>query len=257
MEEVQGRGRGKKQGRGVVIAVDGPSGVGKSTVSRMLAHRLGCRYIDTGAMYRAVALLARKRGVPLEDPAELARLGREMEIDFEETPEGLRVRLHGEDVTRELRLPGVGDEASRLSRFPEVRKVLVDKQRELARSGGVVMEGRDIGTVVLPHADLKVFLDADIEERARRRSLQWKGSGIAASPEQIREEIAARDRRDRSRKVAPLSASEDAVWIDNTRLRPGDVLERILDLLAERGWTLDGREGTGGSKGGVPRRRQG
>jgi len=221
--------------KGLVIAIDGPSGVGKSTISQSLAERLDCRYIDTGAMYRAVALLARARAVPLDDALGLADLGRDMKIEFIVTEEGSGVTLDGEDVTLSLRLPGVSEEASRLSRFPEVREVLVEKQRELGRQGKVVMEGRDIGTVVLPEADLKVFLDAEPEERARRRYLQWQEKGIEVEQEQLTREILSRDQRDKTRKVAPLVPAGDAALIDTTRLAPGQVLDRILALLFERG----------------------
>lgn len=221
--------------RGLVIAIDGPSGVGKSTVSQALAERLGCTYVDTGAMYRAVAILARERAVSLEDASALARLGREMEMEFVLTRDGPGVRLNGEDVTSSLRLPGVSEEASRLSRFSEVREVLVEKQRRLGRQGNVVMEGRDIGTVVLPEADLKVFLEAEAGERARRRYLQWREKGIEVAPDRLTREIAARDQRDRTRAVAPLVPAEDAAVLDTTHLSAGQVLERILALLSEKG----------------------
>ncbi len=225
----------KEEKRGLVIAIDGPSGVGKSTISRSLAEKIGCRYIDTGAMYRAVALLARERDVSLEDPLGLAGLGRDMQIEFGVTKDGLAVRLNGRDVTSSLRLPGVSEEASRLSRFPEVREVLVDKQRELGKQGGVVMEGRDIGTVVFPKADLKVFLEAEPEERANRRYLQWKEEGIEVPRNHLSQEILSRDQRDKTRKVAPLVPAGDAALIDTTHLSPAQVLDRILVLLAEKG----------------------
>ena len=225
----------RAKGRGLVIAVDGPSGVGKSTISQALAERLDCRYVDTGAMYRAVAVLARSGSVSPDDPQGLAGLGRGMEIEFVATERGPGVTLDGQDVTESLRLPEVSEEASRLSRYPEVREVLVEKQRELGRQGRVVMEGRDIGTVVLPDADLKVFLEADPEERAKRRYLQWKEKGIEVEREQLTREIAARDQRDRTRRVAPLVPAADAVTIDTTPLDPGQVLARILSLLSERG----------------------
>ncbi len=218
-----------------MIAIDGPSGVGKSTISQALAQRTGCRYIDTGAMYRALALLARKREVSVDDAAGLAGLAREMRIGFTVTDGAPTVMLNGEDVTPALRLPGVSEEASRLSRFPEVRRVLVEKQRELGGRGNVVMEGRDIGTVVLPEADVKVFLDAEPEERAKRRYLQWKEKGIEVAQEQLAREILTRDRRDRTRKVAPLAPAPDAVLIDTTNLDPGQVLDRIVALLPGKG----------------------
>jgi cytidylate kinase len=217
----------------LVIAIDGPSGVGKSTIARRLASRLDFRYIDSGAMYRAVALMARERGVSLEDPKGLADLGREMEIEYEGGRHGMRILLSGEDVTDRLRLPGVSEEASCLSQFPEVRNALVEKQRELGQQGNVVMEGRDIGTVVFPGAALKIFLDADMEERARRRHLQWKEKGVEVSRETLAEEIHARDQRDRTRSVAPLMAASDATRVDTTELEPDQVLEQILCLLSE------------------------
>lgn len=227
----------REKPRGLVIAIDGPSGVGKSTISRLLSERIGGRYIDTGAMYRAVALLARRQGVSLEDAEGLARLGREMEIEFVVTAQGPAVRLNGEDVTLSLRLPGVSEEASRLSAFSEVRNVLVEKQRALGRQGRVVMEGRDIGTVVFPEADLKIFLEAEAGERARRRYLQWKKEGIEVPEEQLTREILSRDKRDQTRKVAPLVPAPDATRIDTTRLSPEDVLQRILALLPVEGGT--------------------
>ena len=219
----------------MIVTIDGPAGAGKSTVARALARRLGFRFLDTGAMYRAVALLARAQAVAPDDPHRLAGLGRDMEIGFVVTEEGAGVTLDGGDVTLSLRLPGVSEEASRLSRFPEVREVLVEKQRELGRQGKVVMEGRDIGTVVLPEADLKVFLDADPEERARRRYLQWQEKGIEVDQEELTREIASRDERDRTRKVAPLVPAADAAVIDTTRLDLGQVLARISALLSEKG----------------------
>ncbi|MEW6443292.1 MAG: (d)CMP kinase [bacterium] len=220
--------------RGLVIAIDGPSGVGKSTIARLLADRLGYRYIDTGAMYRALAWLARRNGVSLNDPRPLASLGMGMDIQYTGGAGGARIRVSGRDVTEEIRKPGVGDDASRVSQFPEVREALVRKQRELGAGGSVVMEGRDIGSVVFPDADLKVFLEADLDERARRRDLQWRGKGIEVPREKILDEIRGRDQRDSGRKVAPLRVPEGAVRIDTTRMSQEEVLEAILSRLAGR-----------------------
>lgn len=215
-----------------VIAIDGPSGVGKSTIARLLAKRLGYRYIDTGAMYRALALWARQKGVSLEDPQELARLGKDLDIVYTETAAGLRILSDGKDVTEELRKPGVGEDASLISRFPEVRRVLVEKQRRLGEQGGVVMEGRDIGSVVFPDADLKIFLDAELEERVRRRVLQWKAKGIEVPGQRLKNEIQDRDARDSRRETAPLKVAEGAVRIDTTRLSKEEVLATIEACLA-------------------------
>ena len=218
-----------------VLAIDGPSGTGKSTIAQRLALRLGCRYVDTGAMYRAVALLARQRGgVSLDDPRALAEMLQNFEIDYRKAAGQWRVFLAGRDITDALRLPGVGEDASRLSRFREVRAVLVDKQRTLAREGAVVMEGRDIGTVVLPNADLKIFLEADETERVARRVRQWEAQGIRASVRNLTEEIRGRDRRDSNRSESPLVPARDAVRLDTTRKTIEEVEEEIVRLLEKR-----------------------
>jgi cytidylate kinase len=202
--------------RPLTIAVDGPAGAGKSSAARGLARALRYRHIDTGAMYRAAAWGAWRAGLPLDDAAALLRGVRAQRYEFKETNDGSRVLLNGEDVTAHLRSPEAGQAASRLSIHPAVRRVLVDRQRRLARGGGVVMEGRDIGTVVLPRADVKFFLDATPEERGRRRWKELRAKGQRASLGKIIEDIRARDHRDRTRAASPLRAADDAVVIDTT-----------------------------------------
>jgi len=217
-----------------IVAIDGPSGVGKSTIAKFLARKLSYRYIDTGAMYRAVALLAGNKGVSLEDADGLAELGREMQLDNRETSEGVRDILFGEDVTEQIRATGISEQASILSRYPQVREALVEKQREMGKQGGIVMEGRDIGSVVFPDADVKVFLDADAGERAKRRCLQWKEKGMKVEMESLSREITARDQRDQNRKVAPLKVPDGALVIDTTDLCPEEVLEQIMSRVKEK-----------------------
>ncbi len=216
----------------IIVAIDGPSGVGKSTIARLLAKKLHCHYIDTGAMYRAVALMAQERNVSIEDSGALIPLGQEMKIEFIEEGEQCKIILAGKDVTEDLRRPGVGEAASRLSSLPDVRKVLVDKQRQFGQQGNIVMEGRDIGTVVFPDANLKIFLDADVQERARRRSAQFEQKGIKILEKQISQQISVRDHRDKTRKAAPLVPSHDAIAIDTTHLGINEVLDKIMSLLS-------------------------
>jgi len=217
--------------RKVVIAIDGPSGTGKSTVARRLAERLGCRYIDTGAMYRALAVLAERRGVSADDPAGLEALLPDLSLEYRDEAGRFRVLLRGEDLTDAIREPGVGENASRCSRHAGVRQALVQMQRDLARGGGVVMEGRDIGSVVLPDADLKIYLDADESVRTERRLRQWGEQGRKASTEDLRRDIRLRDRRDSTRAEAPLVLAEGGVRVDTSRKTVEQVEEEILALL--------------------------
>ena len=191
----------------LIIAIDGPSGAGKGTISRTLADTLGYRHIDTGAMYRAVGWQAVRDQIPLDDDAAVAALAARAAINVE----GGRASIDGHDVTREIRTPAIDTVAAAVARLPRVRETLVARQRDLGRDGGVVMEGRDIGTVVFPGADVKIYLDASVEERARRRANDTAHSGGQVGQVAVAAAIDARDRSDTTRAVSPLMAAPDAV----------------------------------------------
>jgi cytidylate kinase len=216
----------------IVVAIDGPAGAGKSTVARAIARRLGFVYIDTGAMYRAVALWALRTGVSESDMHRLAQLASAAEISFAAGTN--TVLLNGEDVTDVIRTPEVAAFASKISTIPAVRRALVEKQREMAAETSVVMEGRDIGSVVFPDAQVKVFLDADPSVRADRRVRELHDSGATADRNATAVEIAERDRRDRTRSESPMIQSPDAVYLDTSGLSVEQVEEAILKLVRER-----------------------
>lgn len=204
-----------------IIAVDGPAGAGKSTVSKIVAAKLGYTYIDTGAMYRAVALKSSRSCEDLVDIID----GVEIELDA-----AGNIFLDGQDVTKEIRTPEISKLASDVSKFGFVRKKLTELQRKMAQRGKVIMDGRDIGTQVLPNADLKIFLTATLDERARRRFEELKAKGQAVDFDAVRTEIALRDKQDSEREIAPLKQAEDAVLIDSTTLQVEEVVEKILTL---------------------------
>jgi len=216
----------------VIIAIDGPAGAGKSTIARRLAERLGYLYIDTGAMYRAVALAALRRGLSLADEEQLSRLARTVRIELDYPPP--RVLLDGEDVTQAIRAPEVSEAASQISTLPTVRRALVEQQRAIARKRSVVMEGRDIGTVVFPEAQLKVYLDARPEVRARRRWLDLVAQGRSPTEAELLREITLRDQRDMTRHDSPLRRAPDAVYLDTSSMTIDEVERAILDLLHQR-----------------------
>ncbi len=215
-------------GKRIIVAIDGPAGAGKSTVARRVAHRLGFVYIDTGAMYRAVALWALRAGIPLEDTHRLEQLAREARIEFS----GVQVLLNGEDVTSAIREPQVSDAASQAAACPGVRRAMREEQRRIASSISAVMEGRDIGTVVFPEAQVKVYLDADPGERARRRAGEVGAEG--AERQRIAKDMAERDQRDRTRAEAPLSQAPDADYLDSSSLTLEQVEEAILKLVRDK-----------------------
>jgi cytidylate kinase len=211
-----------------IVAIDGPAGSGKSTVGREVARRLGFRYVDSGAMYRAVALAALRRGIGSGDEEALARLVEDLDFEFKGSQGQFRVFVDGEDITAVLRSEEVDAAVAQVARFGAVRKRIIGIQRELAREGGTVMEGRDIGTVVFPDAGVKIYLDASAEERVRRRS----AANGSARTDSAAAAIRRRDEHDRTRHRSPLRPAADAVRIDSTRMSIGDVVDRILHEVA-------------------------
>lgn len=223
--------RGRAQ---LVVAIDGPVGAGKSTMARRLAEALGCLHIDSGAMYRAMGWKALREGIGLTDHGRLAGLAAETEIQILPAAPQARILVDGLDVTAELRTPPVDEAASLVSTCPAVRERLVALQRSMARARGVVMDGRDIGTVVFPDADLKFFLEADLAVRADRRWRELQAVGAEVDPARVQREVARRDARDSGREVAPLRPAPDAIRIDTSRLGPEGVLAAMLAAVSQR-----------------------
>jgi CMP/dCMP kinase len=224
--------RRKAPTRPLLITIDGPAGAGKTTISRMLAARLGYDYIDTGALYRGVALAAMDAEVSGDDGAGLERLCQDLTLRFRRQGEALRLICNGRDVSDRLRTPELTMRASAISALPEVRAFLLTVQRELGAAKKAVFEGRDMGTVVFPDADVKFFLDADLTERARRRYKELEPTGALALSE-VQNQMQQRDLNDSTRSLAPLKAAEDAIRIDSTHLDPEAVVSRMLAIISK------------------------
>ena len=219
---------------GKIIAIDGPAGSGKSTTARLLASRIGYTFLDTGAMYRVVAWVGLKKGISVDDGESLETISRQVEISFKMDGDINRVFLFGKDLTDEIRTPEVTRAVSPVSVHAGVRAAMVKRQQDMAKNGSIVAEGRDTTSVVFPKADLKIYLDASIEERARRRQLELVRKGISTDFELLKKEISERDKRDSKRDNSPLTKTADSIVIDTTSLTIEEQVERIIRLIKAR-----------------------
>ncbi len=219
----------------MIIAIDGPAGSGKSTIAKMIARELGFTYIDTGAMYRAVALKIKRLGINPDDPEAVLEVLKNTEIDLRPSEEGIKIFLDGEDVSDRIRTEEIGKIASKIARHRKVREILVQMQRELGkRAKDAVIEGRDTGTVIFPDADIKFFLTASAEVRAERRYRELKEKGLNVNYDRILREVKERDRLDKTRKESPLKPAEDAVIIDTSDKDIDQVFRQLIDIIKKR-----------------------
>ena len=214
-----------------VVAIDGPSGSGKGTITKLVGEKLGLVNIDTGATYRCVALATINKGYKLEEESKIVSLLDEMNIEFKKIENEEKVFLNGKDVTKEIRSKEVNKIVSQVSHIPEIRENMVDFQRKIAEGKNVIMEGRDIGTNVFPNADVKIYLDATPEERAKRRMKQNEEKGIESNYEEILENIKFRDHNDKTSNVAPLKKAEDAIYVDTSNLTIEEVTKKIIEII--------------------------
>ena len=218
----------------IVITVDGPSGAGKGTLCHALADKLGFDFLDSGAIYRILALAALKQQIDFEDETALAELGRRLEVKFVPQGNEVQVILDGENVGDQIRTAQAGQNASKIAIYPKVREALLQRQRDFSSEKGLIADGRDMGTIVFPHAQIKFFLDASAEERTKRRVKQLQEKGFNANFGEILAEIKERDFRDRNRPIAPLVPAKDAVILDSTHLSIEDVIQQALDHIAQK-----------------------
>ncbi len=218
----------------IVITVDGPSGAGKGTLCHALADKLGFDFLDSGAIYRILALAALKQQIDFEDETALAELGRRLEVKFVPQGNEVQVILDGENVGDQIRTAQAGQNASKIAIYPKVREALLQRQRDFSSEKGLIADGRDMGTIVFPHAQIKFFLDASAEERTKRRVKQLQEKGFNANFDEILAEIKERDFRDRNRPIAPLVPATDAVILDSTHLSIEEVIQQALDHIAQK-----------------------
>lgn len=214
----------------LIVAIDGPAGSGKSTVTHMLAKKLGYTHIDTGALYRAIAYKALDCGIGIEDGVRLGELAQQTRLQFKE---GNQIHCDGKNVAKLIRTPEISMAASKISAYPEVRSALLGFQREMGKSGGVVLEGRDIGTVVFPNAEVKFFLTASVDSRARRRMIELEDKGTYLDFDEVKKQVVDRDKGDTERKIAPLKKASDALEIDSTNLTVEQVVETLEKIVKE------------------------